>query len=246
MLASICPYPAVELSVILPALRPDSDYLRCIYSLRAALAGTMPFEIISVVREVEAFSELASSDLRIVPERGTGIYAAMNTGLDYANGIYVYFIGQDDIFLPEAVNALNFGFRLNADVILGDVFWGKCKIFRNSRSPHSLVWKNWCHQGIIYRREIFDKCGLRFPEDFKVQADHYVNIVLATRRDLTIVKYDTCIAWYSSGGFSTTNRDSTFRTRFPSIVRENFGLLSFFVVVLRRALLRATMKVFRR
>jgi hypothetical protein len=101
------------------------------------------------------------------------------------------------------------------------------------------MWTNWCHQATIYRRNIFREHNVSFPEKFRVQADHYVNIVLAAGKGLTVVKHSACIAWYSAEGFSATSRDSEFRAAFPQIVREQFGLLSFWIVVLRRALLGA-------
>src|ERR1700732_2791840 len=91
----------LDLSIILPALTADAEYARCICALRAVLAGRIPYEIISVVRDVGTFAHLESSNLRIVPEVSQGVYGAMNTGLDHATGAYVYFIGQDDILLPE-------------------------------------------------------------------------------------------------------------------------------------------------
>src|SRR5258708_18024118 len=115
---SIYPNPALDLSVILPSLTADADFLRCIHALRAVLVGRIHYEIISVVRDVQPFANLESLDLRIIPEEGPGIYAAMNTGLAHARGTYVYFIGQDDILLPEAIGALNQGIHKRADLIL--------------------------------------------------------------------------------------------------------------------------------
>jgi glycosyltransferase involved in cell wall biosynthesis len=229
----------ILISVVLPALRADAEYLRCVYGIRAALAGRVSFEIVSVVRNPEAFASLAAPDLRIFLERSPGIYAAMNQGLEYALGTYVYFIGQDDILLPAAAEAIQHGVERDADLILGDVFWGTNRIFKNPRSPKSLVWRNWCHQAIIYRREILLQRQLIYPVEFPVQGDHYMNIALTGRSSrLRIFKEDSCIAWYSASGFSTTHVDAAFRQQFPSLIRNNFGLLSYLTVVSRRALLK--------
>jgi glycosyltransferase involved in cell wall biosynthesis len=246
MTESVCPNPTLDLSVILPALKADVEYLRCVYAIRAVLAGTIPYEIISVVRDVETFAGLASSDLSIIPEERRGIYAAMNTGLNNAKGNYVYFIGQDDILLPEVIGALTAGLQKRADVIVADVFWGTGRVYRNHPSPRSLIWRNWCHQGLIYRRELLGDAGLRFPEAFSTQADHYANIVLTAGDGATIVKHNGCIAWYSASGISCKTMDSAFRVRFPSLIREHFGFPSFAIVVMRRALLTIAQMVFRR
>ena len=232
------------LSVILPALRADAEYLRCVDSLRAVLADKLSYEIISIVRDFETFSGLEASDLHILREPSHGIYAAMNAGLDCANGTYIYFIGQDDIFLPEALGAIDKGLRHNADVILANVFWGRGEIFKNPSSPRSLIWRNWCHQGIIYRLDLFRKTEMHFPQAFKAQADHYVNIVMTAKDGAKIVKHNGCIAWYSANGFSCKSIDGAFRAQFPSLIREHFGFRSFVIVVLRRALLKIAKMVF--
>jgi glycosyltransferase involved in cell wall biosynthesis len=240
------PNPALDLSIILPALVANLEYLRCIYALRAALSGRILYEIISVVKEVESFADLESPDLRILPEDTPGIYAAMNTGLNHARGKYVYFIGQDDILLPEAVEAVKRGLWKQADVILANVFWGKGRMYKNSSSPRSLIWRNWCHQGIMYRRELLRKAAIHFPEVFITQADHYVNIVLTAGYRATILKHDSYIAWYSASGVSTKIVDNAFRIQFPSLIHEYFGFLPFVTVVLRRTLVAIARKVLHR
>jgi hypothetical protein len=233
---SIYPNPALDLSVVLPSLTADADFLRCVYALRAVLVGRIRYEIISVVRDMEPFANMESLDLRIIPEEGPGIYAAMNTGLAHARGTYVYFIGQDDILLPEAICALNQGLQEHADLILADVFYGKGRVYKNRPSPRWLIWRNWCHQGIIYRRELLSATGMRFPEAFQTQADHYVNIVLTAGHGATIVKHGGCIAWYSASGSSSRIADSVFRAQFPSLIRQYFGFPSFATVIFRFAL----------
>ena len=238
--------PTLDLSVILPALAANTEYLRCIYALRAALSGQISYEIISVVKEVETFADLEAQDLHIVPEETPGIYGAMNTGLDHAKGEYVYFIGQDDILLPEAIEALTRGLQNHTDVILSNVFWGKGHVYKNHSSPRWLIWRNWCHQGIMYRRELLRKAKIQFPEAFKTQADHYVNIILTAGHGATIVKHEGCIAWYSASGLSCKTVDTAFRIRFPSLIREYFGLPSFAFVVLRFTLMNMVRRVFHR
>src|SRR5665811_2155392 len=96
----------LDVSVILPALSPTNEYLRCLYSIRTAFSGRLEFEIICVVRDTNAFAGLAASDLHIIQESAPGIYGAMNTGLTKAAGRYLYFTGQDDILLPSAASAI--------------------------------------------------------------------------------------------------------------------------------------------
>jgi glycosyltransferase involved in cell wall biosynthesis len=186
---------------------------------------------------MDAFAGWESEDMTIIQEEGAGIYNAMNLGLTLSTGTYVYFIGQDDILLPASADALIEGQKHNADLILADVFWGRHAVFRNYSQRWHLVWRNWCHQGLFYNRLRFQEIVGEFPVRFTAQADHYANIVFTRGPGLTTYSFPGCIAWYSSAGFSSQHPDSAFRRQFPSLIYANFGLISFIVVTMRRALL---------
>jgi glycosyltransferase involved in cell wall biosynthesis len=227
----------MTVSVILPALLPDRRYLRCVSSIRAALYDKTDYEIICVVADRAVFASCESSDMRIIQEKEPGIYNAMNLGLEVSVGTYVYFIGQDDILLPAAADALIQGEMHDADLILANVFWGSSAIYRNYAFRQYLVWRNWCHQGLFYHRLRFLEEVGAFPVQFTAQADHYANIVLTHNTRLTLYSYRRCVAWYASDGFSSQHPDSFFRDQFPRLIYDNFGLISFILVVFRRTLL---------
>lgn len=227
-----------DVSVILPVLNASNDYLRCLYSIRAALAGLTTYEIICVVRDIKEFTGLTGADLHFIQEAAPGIYAAMNLGIQKAAGRYLYFVGQDDLLLPSAAHAIIQGKASNTDIIIADVFWGERRIYRNSPSKKVLVWKNWCHQGLFYDRLKFINAVGAYPSQFEAQADHYANIVFSSISGLKIFKYAGCIAWYSPDGFSSRTLDAEFRSAFPMLVRKHVGVVSFYIVVARRFLLK--------
>jgi len=227
-----------DVSVILPILHAGNDYLRCLYSIRAALVGRTTYEIICVVRDIEEFTGSTGPDLHFFQEAVPGIYAAMNLGLQKAAGRYLYFLGQDDVLLPSAAQAIIQGKASNADIIIADVFWGERRVYRNSPSKNVLVWKNLCHQGLFYDRLKFINAVGVYPVQFEVQADHYANIIFSSIVGLKIFKYTGCIAWYSSDGFSSRTLDAEFRCAFPMLVRKHIGVVSFYIVVARRFLLK--------
>jgi glycosyltransferase involved in cell wall biosynthesis len=178
--------------------------------------------------------------LRFILEDGPGIYRAMNLGLKKATGEYVYFIGQDDILLPDAAMAISRGAKEHADVILANVFWGYKRIHKNYASKQYLVWTNWCHQGAFYNRLTFLRVVKSFPLEYKAQADHYSNIALGADRSVKLVRFDRCVAWYSATGFSTQSPDLVFRSAFPVIVRKHIGWFFYGVVVLMRILSKSS------
>lgn len=228
----------LDVSIILPALLPNDDFLRCLYSIRAAFKDRISYEVVCVVRNIAEFKDFIASDIKFFREDFPSIYGAMNKGISEASGRYLYFIGQDDILLSSAVVAITQGKSSGADLILADVFWGDVIIFSNSPSPHSLVWRNWCHQGIFYDRLQFIASVREYPVKFKVQADHYANIIFSNISGLKTFKYSGCIAWYSAVGFSSREVDFEFRNAFPQIIFKYFGCIPFLLVVCRRLLLK--------
>ena len=227
----------IHVSIILPVLTPNNDFVRCIASIRAALQNKIKYEILCISRNESSFKEFINSDFQFIQERKSGIYAAMNQGVENANGNYLYFIGQDDLLLPSAAKAIIDGLNSKADLILSDVFWGSQEIYKNFSALQFLVWKNWCHQGILYNRKKFIESVHEYPVQYKVQADHYVNIVFSRIQNLKVYKFKGCIAWYSSDGFSSRNIDSNFRKDFPNLIRKHYGILNYFIVLARRLIL---------
>ena len=227
-----------DISLILPALKPDPFLMRCLSSITAVFKSCLNYEIILVVPNTNLFRGIDTENLIIVEEDMPGIYGAMNLGITESTGRYLYFIGQDDILLPMAADAISMGIKNDADLIVADVFWGKNKIYKNIMTKKYLAWTNWCHQGIFYDRiKFIEEIGI-FPVKYTTQADHYVNIVFSSISSVKMVKYKGCVAWYSANGFSNHFRDIDFREVFPKIVREHIGYISYCCVAIRRAILR--------
>jgi glycosyltransferase involved in cell wall biosynthesis len=226
-----------QVSIIFPVLLPDNEFRRCIYSIKSVLEGHLSFEIICVVGDISRFKSTEFSDVLFIREAERGIYGAMNTGLKVANGRYLYFIGQDDILLPGALAAIKLGIDESADLIVGNVFWGTTGVFRNFKWRGVLVWRNWCHQGLFVNRLKFLESVLEFPMRFPVQADHFANVVYSGMPGIKSIKFHGCVAWYSSTGFSSRVADTGFRSVFPTLVKEHFGMLSWLIVVCRRFVL---------
>lgn len=223
-----------DISIILPALSVNEEYLRCLASIKAAFRAPIKFEIICVVRNLSLFDARGFGNVSVIEETQHGIYGAMNTGLRKATGTYIYFIGQDDILLPSISGAVSRAIATQADLVIADVYWGEKKIYRNHPSRNTLLWKNWCHQGLIYDRIKLLEIAGEYSTTFKVQADHYTNIKFSAHPSLRVLKYDNCIAWYSSFGYSTKVIDSEFRRAFPDIIRRFYAIQFYWMVVAKR------------
>lgn len=231
----------MHISVILPALTQNALLDRALSSVQATLEGKCGFEVICVTSDRLSVGTTTWSEVIYLYDKGNGVYDAMNIGIDSATGDYLYFLGQDDIVLPGLLRMLEEARRANADVALSNVYWGDCLIYRNSRRPKSLVWKNWCHQGVLYKRSAFAQRVGFFRTQYRSQADHHANILMSATPGCSIRKSEVCASWYAGAGFSTQFRDLKFREDFPLLVRRAYGVREWLLVKARRCILNLLM-----
>ena len=110
----------------------------------------------------------------------TGIYPAFNLGLEHARGEFIWFLnGGDRLKAPRNVLKAIDTFTHHPEIELlcagVDLYRGGKFIY--STIPKSSFIKNLlgqnflCHQGIIYRRSVFNRLGT-FSQDYKLVGDY--------------------------------------------------------------------------
>lgn len=174
---------------------------------------------------------IAPSQFRWQSEPDSGLYDAMNKGLDLARGDYVWFINAGDkIYDPDTLQRIVDAVEAspNADVVYGqaliideeDHILGE----RHRIAPSSLNKKSLldglvvCHQSILARRSLSPRYDLRY----KLSADYdWVCCLLdCSKRNLYI---DAYLSRFMSAGLSSQKRKESLKERF-SIMRRHFGL----------------------
>lgn len=212
------------LSVIIPAIDVDLELRRCIDSVRLACGvDENRCEIILVTPACQV--EIARSKLSevniFIAETRRGIYAAMNDGIRASRGRYLFFLGKDDIVLPPFGEMLDEFARVGGCAAFCDVYWGKEGLYCGRPSKWRVLLRNFCHQGIIYSREVIDMHG-PYVRKLRVQADHLLNIRMLWDSKLTtsIRYFRGGRVWYASEGFSSVARDPLFWHLYPLILRR--------------------------
>lgn len=169
-------------------------------------------------------------NIRIISEPDSGIYDAMNKGIRFSKGEWIYFLGSDDemysndIFSTIFLNESN----LEVDILYGNVcskLLGDC--YDGEFSLDKLYTKNICHQAIFTRRHVFEKVG-SFDVRYKVLADYDFNIRCFCAPQIKRKFIDCIISNYSGDGFSSFNEDLLFMSHKPLIfLKKGFIHLSF-------------------
>jgi glycosyltransferase involved in cell wall biosynthesis len=226
------------LSIIIPVLEPDTELARCIHCILGATQSMPAPEVVIVTpaRFVAAIKALYPHAL-VCAETRRGIYAAMNDGAAVSCGKYLYFIGKDDMILSTLREVLMLLERNSPFALFCDVYWGIRGTYSGKPSRLGLLRRNLCHQGIIYSREAFNRHG-PYLRSMRVQADHLLNIKILWDREpeSRIIYLEKPLAWYSSDGFSMTNRDATFWRLYPNIMYRYVGHWAMWLLILYRML----------
>ncbi len=215
------------LSVIIAAKDPPADqFLLCLTSLAAlANAGKLQIVLVSSGSLPPLADELRGKFRRfeIVEVPPEGVYAAYNAGCDHADGVYTLFFGADDIALP-GMDTLIDNVLLKDDgyqMVAAACYMQSTGISKPSRRRTSLIFANWCHQGLFYQTAYLKQH--RYERHYRIQADHKMNIDIVSKRDNRVFVSDLLVAYFSAGGVSSTSPDLTFRADFPAIVGRAYG-----------------------
>lgn len=124
------------------------------------------------VELIEGYAR-ADGNITFVSEPDTGIYDAMNKGVKYADGDYVFFLNAGDVFTSE--NTLKDFAELAADgkdIYYGDVSWGgEIRTYPDSLSLFRLIWmeRMVCHQTIFAKKCVLEKHP--FDLSYKIDGD---------------------------------------------------------------------------
>lgn len=115
---------------------------------------------------------------QVISEPDTGLYDAMNKGLELASGDYVWFLNAgDQVFDKDTVEKMVYGLRGMPDFIYGGTMIideQQQEIGdRRLKAPENLNWKSFrqgmvvCHQSMIVKRDIAPQYNL----DYRLSAD---------------------------------------------------------------------------
>lgn len=236
------------LTVVVAVRNPDPLRLnRCIAGF-AALRHAPRIELLLVTcgERIDVCPRAAAAlgQLKIIADEPKGVYAAYNLGCLAAASEFVAFFGLDDFPLP------------GLDVIIGEaacdeaktaLFAGPCvsgrRVLRPIRPLVTITYRNWCHQGMVYRRTAMNHPP--YSSRYPVLADHHANIRLLAAYGDSVRIVEEPVAYFSEGGLSSTCHDLEFRIQQRGIARASFGWAGvavvdagFAVFAVRRAMKR--------
>jgi glycosyltransferase involved in cell wall biosynthesis len=216
----------IKISIIIPTFNSEKVIFNCLKSLNTI--SNLNIEIlfidsVSSDRTVEIINQFNLTNSKVFVSKDNGIYDAMNRGVKFAKGDFIYFLGSDDLILSDFTQLYN---KLSStDTIYYSNVLINTDIYLGEFNLKKLLKFNISHQSIIYPRNIL----INNPYDLKYKylADYVLNLKLYSCNYI-FKYYPYTIAKYSVDGVSSHNLDLNFKKDQFKIIYKYFkfkGLL---------------------
>ena len=170
-------------SIIVPVYNAEKYLKRCVDSILVQDYSNIELILMddgSTDASGTICDDYAKQDgrVRVVHKENTGVSDTRNRALDLAEGVYVQFLDSDDWIEPETLEkTLEAGLREEADLVMFGFRWvdeaGKTlRVFlEDTPRDHGVTLREhpellltspsaWCR---LYRKELLQRTGLRFP-----------------------------------------------------------------------------------
>lgn len=222
-------------SIIIPVYNAERTLQR---ALDSAFSQTYPFKEIIVIdgASVDRSNSIIEANKTLiayfVSEKDSGVYSAINKGIDKAKGDWIYILGADDFLADKTVlEKVILSISPENKLIFGNV--------KNEHIQHRLVptlhisefgktlyWKNSLHQqAAFYHRSLFQ--DFRFDEKLKVLADYDFHLALLDK-SVSTKKTNEVIAYCESSGLSKQFNWSLYKEEL-SIKSKRLSPLLYFI-----------------
>lgn len=156
-------------------------------------------------------NDFKSDKINLISENDTGIYNAMNKGINCATGDYLFFLNSDDKFIHNNVLKL-FAEKIETskkDLIFGCYFFlnkntGKYGIKQQRNLSKFDLWQACPLQPtLFYNKKLFEVAGL-FDESYKICADYEYSLRLILKYKTEFEYFDTPVTIFDTNGVSSS------------------------------------------
>lgn len=202
--------------------------------------GVSKDNTLTIVNEYAPLFAEKNITYRIVSEKDSGLYDAMNKAADLSDGEWIIYMNAGDTLLDgDVLNKASGMLDPDLDVLYGDILLAEGEKFKLHRSGE-IMSLNRCnpimHQSCLTR--VKSLLRYRFDTSYKICADYDLFLKLYKDNSSCFRKTDLVIATFMMGGLSTTAislREKEFsRARKNNDIKEaSFTKLHVFVISMK-------------
>lgn len=155
---------------------------------------------------IDAYRNAFGSKLKVVSERDSGIYNAMNKGIKMASGELVGIINSDDWYEPDALQTIVYSFNHEKYSVL----YGMTYNYLNNK-PYQIYMINYeflnkvmiPHPSCFVTRDTYLDLGM-YDETYKSSADYDLFLKFYFSRKVSFIPIMKIVSNFSLGGMSSS------------------------------------------
>lgn len=218
----------LKLTIVIPTFNADAHIVDCLKSIAQVVKNRLGKTISVLVQDGVSKDEtvakvkaqkLPGVELAVAPDEG--VYDAMNRATEAAQSEWIYFLGADDLLLPGFMQAVESLSKPHTVYYANVILRSNRRRYDGRFSALKLVYRNICHQGIFFPRELL--LASPFDQDFPINADWVKNIELFTAASFTHIAHDVCI-YNDLSGLSFGAHDDNFETQKARLFARHHGI----------------------
>lgn len=208
----------VKLSIVTINFNNGNGLRKTIESVQSQLYKHFEYIVIDAVSKdnsSQVIEQYKSCIDKLICEKDTGIYNAMNKGLNIANGEYVFFLNSGDILYDETVLESLFSKIENQDFFYGDIVIFKDEkelhlksaeeIYLSKKYQHNLP----PHPAFFAKKDLIIDIG-GFDESYKIIADVVLITKICLRQNLNYLYLPIKVNIFDNNGVSSVKKNQRF------------------------------------
>ena len=212
-----------KISIIIPTHNAASTLQNCLDSIYKQKHPALEIIVIdgnSTDNTVEIIEKNSGFITYWNSEKDDGVYDAMNKGLNYITGQWVYFMGADDELLP-GFSAIAADLTDPQAIYYGNVFAEGAKRL-GELTRYQFAKYGPYHLTMIYPAAVFAK--YKFNNSYKISADFALTLKLCGDKSFRFIYKDHILANFNHTGLSGQRIDVAFQNDKASLILNCFGL----------------------
>lgn len=177
---------------------------------------------VEIIRKFEAHFNPPEGGLKVksklkwVSEKDSGIYNAMNKGIEMARGEYCYFLNSGEVLYNKFVFEKVFKSNPTQSFVVGNAIMVYDYVVRVEKEPElsfGYFYKgSICHQAAFIKRSLFDSYGF-YDEKLKIVSDWKFFFIAIKLKNESVEYVDVDIVFHDLYGISITQSDLYFEER---------------------------------
>lgn len=173
--------------------------------------------------------EIHSEKIKFISENDSGIYNAMNKGIGFASGEYLYFLNAGDTLvnaatLKEVMPHLNGSGIFYCDIVMQSPASTTMRFYPDQLGPRFWIGSHLCHQAALFHRNVFEND--RYDETKRFAADYEFFARAQKKYGHKFTHVPKLLANYDLSGVSAAQKNRVeVLTDIREISEKYFGLI---------------------